>query len=305
MIYKKVDVLMEWEQLEYFQTLARIQHVTKAAETLSITQPALSRSIVRLENYLGVPLFDRQGRSITLNKYGERFLKRVDSIMKEFTEGREEIQSLLQPDQGEVSLGFLHTLGTTIVPNLIGAFKDQYPNVHFQLNQSHSNQLLDKLKSGELDLCLLASFPVESNIMWKPLWKEELFLFLPKHHVLATRQEITLNDIAHEPFVLMKEGFALRVTIDHIFEQVNITPNIVFEGEEAATIAGFVAAGLGVSILPDFKGLDQTNIAKVRISWPRFERTVGISWIEGKYLSPVAENFKQYIINQFPQIDSI
>lgn len=305
MIYKKVDILMEWEQLEYFQTLARIQHVTKAAETLSITQPALSRSIVRLENYLGVPLFDRQGRSITLNKYGERFLKRVDSIIKEFTEGREEIQSLLQPDQGEVSLGFLHTLGTTIVPNLIGAFKDQYPNVHFQLNQSHSNQLLDKLRSGELDLCLLASFPVESNIMWKPLWKEELFLFLPKHHVLATRQEITLNEIAHEPFVLMKEGFALRVTMDHIFEQVNITPNIVFEGEEAATIAGFVAAGLGVSILPDFKGLDQTNIAKVRISWPRFERIVGVSWIEGKYLSPVTENFKQYIINQFPQIDSI
>ncbi|WP_339247149.1 LysR family transcriptional regulator [Bacillus sp. FSL R5-0523] len=296
---------MEWEQLEYFQTLARIQHVTKAAETLSITQPALSRSIVRLENQLGVPLFDRQGRSIKLNKYGERFLKRVDSIIKEFTEGKEEIQSLLKPDQGEVSLGFLHTLGTTIVPNLIGAFKNQYPNVHFQLNQSHSNQLLDKLKSGELDLCLLASFPVESNIMWKPLWKEELFLFLPKNQVLATREDITLNEIANEPFVLMKEGFALRVTIDHIFEQVNINPNIVFEGEEAATIAGFVAAGLGVSILPDFKGLDQTNIAKVRISWPRFERTVGISWIEGKYLPPVTENFKQYIINQFPQIDSI
>ncbi|MEC1540376.1 LysR family transcriptional regulator [Bacillus subtilis] len=296
---------MEWEQLEYFQTLARIQHVTKAAETLSITQPALSRSIVRLENHLGVPLFDRQGRSIKLNKYGEIFLKRVDSMIREYTEGKEEIQSLLKPDQGEVSLGFLHTLGTTIVPNLIGAFKNQYPNVHFQLNQSHSNQLLDKLKSGELDLCLLASFPVESNIMWKPLWKEELFLFLPKNHVLATREDITLNEIANEPFVLMKEGFALRVTIDHIFEQVNITPNIVFEGEEAATIAGFVAAGLGVSILPDFKGLDQTNIAKVRISWPRFERVVGISWIEGKYLPPVTENFKQYIINQFPQIDSI
>ncbi|MBU8571843.1 LysR family transcriptional regulator [Bacillus subtilis] len=296
---------MEWEQLEYFQTLARIQHVTKAAETLSITQPALSRSIVRLENHLGVPLFDRQGRSIKLNKYGEIFLKRVDSMIREYTEGKEEIQSLLKPDQGEVSLGFLHTLGTTIVPNLIGAFKNQYPNVHFQLNQSHSNQLLDKLKSGELDLCLLASFPVESNIMWKPLWKEELFLFLPKNHVLATREDITLNEIANEPFVLMKEGFALRVTIDHIFEQVNINPNIVFEGEEAATIAGFVAAGLGVSILPDFKGLDQTNIAKVRISWPRFERTVGISWIEGKYLPPVTENFKQYIINQFPQIDSI
>ncbi|MCV3200725.1 MULTISPECIES: LysR family transcriptional regulator [Bacillus amyloliquefaciens group] len=296
---------MEWEQLEYFQTLARIQHVTKAAEKLSITQPALSRSIVRLENHLGVPLFDRQGRSIKLNKYGEIFLKRVESMIQEYTEGKEEIQSLLKPDQGEVSLGFLHTLGTTIVPNLIGTFKDHYPKVQFQLNQSHSNLLLDKLKSGELDLCLLASFPAESNIMWKPLWKEELFLFLPKNHVLAARGDITLNEIANEPFVLMKEGFALRVTLDHIFEQVHITPNIVFEGEEATTIAGFVAAGLGVSILPDFKGLDQTNIAKVRISWPRFERTIGISWIEGKYLSPVTKNFKQYIINQFPQIDTI
>ncbi|MCY8721445.1 LysR family transcriptional regulator [Bacillus sp. S10C12M] len=296
---------MEWEQLEYFQTLARIQHVTKAAEMLSITQPALSRSIVRLENHLGVPLFDRQGRSIKLNKYGKIFLKRVDSMIREYTEGKEEIQSLLKPDQGEVSLGFLHTLGTTIVPNLIGTFKDNYPKVQFQLNQSHSNLLLDKLKSGELDLCLLASFPVESHIMWKPLWKEELFLFLPKKHVLATREDITLNEIANEPFVIMKEGFALRVTIDHIFEQVNITPNIVFEGEEATTIAGFVAAGLGVSILPDFKGLDQTNIAKVRISWPRFERAVGLSWIKGKHLSPVTENFKQYIINQFPKIDSI
>lgn len=304
-LLKERIFLMEWEQLEYFQTLARIQHVTKAAETLSITQPALSRSIVRLENHLGVPLFDRQGRSIKLNKYGERFLKRVDSMIQEYTEGKEEIQSLLKPDQGEVSLGFLHTLGTTIVPNLIGTFKDRYPNVHFQLNQSHSNLLLDKLKSGELDLCLLASFPAESNIMWKPLWQEELFLFLPKNHVLAAREDITLNEIANEPFVLMKKGFALRVTIDHLFEQVNITPSIVFEGEEAATIAGFVAAGLGVSILPDFKGLDQTNIAKVRISWPRFERTVGLSWIEGKYLSPVTENFKQYIINQFLQIDTI
>lgn len=97
---------MEWEQLEYFQTLAQMQHVTKAAKSLSITQPALSRSIARLENHLGVPLFDRHGRSITLNQYGHIFLRRVQAMMKEYTEGKEEIQALLKPDQGEVSLGF-------------------------------------------------------------------------------------------------------------------------------------------------------------------------------------------------------
>ncbi|MED3728975.1 LysR family transcriptional regulator [Priestia filamentosa] len=296
---------MEWEQLEYFQTLARIQHVTKAAEILSITQPALSRSIVRLENHLGVPLFDRQKRSIKLNKYGEIFLKRVDSIMKEYQEGKEEIQSLLKPDQGEISLGFLHTLGTTIVPSLIAGFKRKYPKVYFQLHQNHSNWLQEKLKSGELDLCLLASFPIEPPVNWTPLWNEELFLFLPKGHRLAIRERVTIEDIAKEPFILMRAGYALRVTIDQIFEQANIRPNIVFEGEEAATIAGFVAAGLGVSILPDLKGLDQTNLTKVRIVSPSFQRTVGLSWVEGKYLSPVAESFKQYIINHFDQVNDI
>ncbi len=154
---------MEWEQLEYFQTLAQMQHVTKAAKSLSITQPALSRSIARLENHLGVPLFDRHGRSITLNQYGHIFLRRVQAMMKEYTEGKEEIQALLKPDQGEVSLGFLHTLGTTLVPDLIGSFQQEYPNIAFQLKQNHSYWLLERLKSGDLDLCLLASIKLKSQ----------------------------------------------------------------------------------------------------------------------------------------------
>jgi DNA-binding transcriptional LysR family regulator len=292
---------MEWEQLEYFQTLARMQHVTKAAQALSITQPALSRSIVRLEDSIGVPLFDRQGRSLKLNKYGALFLNRVDTIIREYKEGREELQSLVQPDQGEVSFGFLHTLGTAVVPYVIGAFQEDYPKVQFQLRQNHSNWLLQHVINGKLDLCLLASPTTETQLQWTPLWEEELFLFLPNKHKFASRDSITLDEITEEPFVLMKEGFALRMTTDHIFEQVQIRPRIMFEGEEMNTIAGFVAAGLGLSILPDFQGMDQANLAKVRISWPICKRTIGISWMEGKYLSPVAEAFKQYIINHFHQ----
>lgn len=290
---------MEWEQLEYFQTLAREQHVTRAAQLLSITQPALSRSIGRLESQIGTPLFDRQGRTIKLNKYGELLLKRVDLILKEFEEGKNEIQSLLDPDKGEISLGFLHTLGTTIVPNIIGAFKEKYPQVRFHLKQNHSNWLLDNLQSGDLDLCLLSSFPMESNIAWTPLWQEELFLFFPKNHPLAKKESITLKEVADEPFILMEEGYALRVTIDSIFEQVGIRPKIMFEGEEVTTIAGFVGAGMGISILPDVKSLDQMKIAKVRISSPKCERTIGIASMEGKFLSPIAEKFMQYIVDHF------
>ena len=114
---------MEWQQLEYFQMLAKIQHMTKAAEQLSISQPALSRSIARLEDELGVPLFERQGRSIRLNRYGELFVKRVHNIMREYQAGLQEIQQIVDPNHGEVSLGFLHTLGTNVVPDLIRHFR--------------------------------------------------------------------------------------------------------------------------------------------------------------------------------------
>ncbi|MBO3636653.1 MULTISPECIES: LysR family transcriptional regulator [Bacillus] len=292
---------MEWEQLEYFQTLARMQHVTKAAKSLSITQPALSRSIARLENHLGVPLFDRQGRSISLNQYGHIFLRRVQAMMKEYTEGKEEIQALLKPDQGVVSLGFLHTLGTTLVPDLIGSFQQEYSNISFQLKQNHSYWLLERLKSGDLDLCLLASIKPEDPIQWIKLWSEELFVFVPNDHPLASRESITLNEIAGERFILLKKGYALRMTVDELFEKANIQPNIMFEGEEAATAAGFVAAGLGISILPDLKGLDQSKITKIRVSWPECQRVIGIAWIKGRFLSPVAETFKQYVISHFSE----
>ncbi|PKJ59978.1 LysR family transcriptional regulator [Bacillus sp. SN32] len=292
---------MEWEQLEYFQTLARMQHVTKAAKSLSITQPALSRSIARLENHLGVPLFDRQGRSISLNQYGHIFLRRVQAMMKEYTEGKEEIQALLKPDQGVVSLGFLHTLGTTLVPDLIGSFQQEYSNISFQLKQNHSYWLLERLKSGDLDLCLLTSIKPENPIQWIKLWSEELFVFVPNDHPLASRESITLNEIAGERFILLKKGYALRMTVDELFEKADIQPNIMFEGEEAATAAGFVAAGLGISILPDLKGLDQSKITKIRVSWPECQRVIGIAWIKGRFLSPVAETFKQYVISHFSE----
>lgn len=222
-------------------------------------------------------------------------------MMKEYTEGKEEIQALLKPDQGVVSLGFLHTLGTTLVPDLIGSFQQEYSNISFQLKQNHSYWLLERLKSGDLDLCLLASIKPEDPIQWIKLWSEELFVFVPNDHPLASRESITLNEIAGERFILLKKGYALRMTVDELFEKANIQPNIMFEGEEAATAAGFVAAGLGISILPDLKGLDQSKITKIRVSWPECQRVIGIAWIKGRFLSPVAETFKQYVISHFSE----
>lgn len=198
---------MEWQQLEYFQTLASLQHVTRAAESLSLSQPALSRSIARLEEELGVPLFDRTGRTIQLNRYGQLFLKRVNRILNEFDESKKELHDLIHPEHGEVAIGFLHTLGTTLIPDLIGAFRAESPFISFELTQNHSYSLLEHLDAGELDLCLVAE-PTEMKfpIQWTPLWSEEIFVIVPHGHPLAKAESVTLEEIANEPFISLKKG---------------------------------------------------------------------------------------------------
>ncbi|WP_134682672.1 LysR family transcriptional regulator [Brevibacillus migulae] len=290
---------MEWQQLEYFQTLARLQHVTRAAEFLSISQPALSRSIARLEEELGVPLFHRQGRTIILNRYGQLFLQRVERILSEFHNGTQELHDLVHPEHGEVALGFLHTLGTSIIPDLIGTFRAISPNIRFQLSQNHSYSLLEHLHAGELDLCLIAE-PTETKmqIQWLPLWSEEIFAVLPPWHPLAGSESIMLEHIADESFICLKKGYALRETTDRAFRQLGITPKITFEGEEVATAAGLVAAGLGVSLLPDV-GLDKTKTVQIHLQHPKCSRVIGMAFIEERYLSPAALHFKSFVMEHF------
>lgn len=292
---------MEWQQLEYFQVLARIQHVTRAAENLSLSQPALSRSIARLEEEIGVPLFDRNGRTITLNRYGQLFLKRVDHILTEINLAKQEIHDLVHPDQGEIAFGFLHTLSTGLIPDLIGAFRVQFPLIRFQLTQNHSYSLLEQLHKGELDICMVAE-PADTKIPveWIPLWSEEIFAILPLGHPLSEAKSITLNDIANESFIAMKKGYALRDTTDRLFQQKGMRPKITFEGEEVATAAGLVAAGLGVSLLPN-TGLNKSKIVQVRLNEQNCQRIIGMVLIEGRYLSPSALKFKQFIVDYFNQ----
>lgn len=290
---------MEWQQLEYFQTVARLQHMTLAAETLSVSQPALSRSISRLERELGVPLFERQGRSIVLNRYGQLFLVRVNRMMKEYEEGRQEIQDMLSPENGEVSLGFLHTLGVHLIPELIKRFRELYPKITFQLHENNTSSLVDELASGGIDLCMATPKEAKLQIKWAKLWSEELFVLVPAGHRLAGRSSILLQEIEHEPLISFKQGNGLRKITDSLCQEAGISPRITFEGEEVHTIAGLVASGLGVALLPDTKGIDHNELAFVSVRSPVCQRDIGIAWVEGRYMSPAVKTFRQYVIDYF------
>ncbi|MDF2523473.1 MAG: LysR family transcriptional regulator [Clostridiales bacterium] len=290
---------MEWQQLEYFQTVAELQHMTLASEKLKITQPALSRSISRLETELGVPLFDRQGRSIILNRYGQRFLSHVNRIMYEYDEAKREIQDLINPESGEVSLGFLHTLGASLIPDLIKGFSKKYPGINFQLHQNSSNILLNQLISGQIDLCLSSPTEDMERTKWTYLWSEELVVIVPADHPLASFKEIDLEQIADEPLVSFKKGYGIRKATDDVLQKAGITPRITFEGEEVHTIVGLVAAGLGAAFVPDIKGMDRKDIALIHVKSPDCKRDIGIIMAAERYLSPAVTRFRQHVIDHF------
>jgi len=296
---------VELNQLEYFKVLARINHFTQAAQSISVSQPALSRSIAKLEHELGVPLFNRVGKKIKLTQYGQTFLIHIERALQEIANGKQALVNLSEPDQGVVSLSFLHSLGSYLVPVLLSNFKKKYPKIQFNLNQNNSALLTKELIDGDTDLCLCSTPMTTETLGWVSLCSEELFVIVPSKHPLAKRKSIRLEEIVHEPFITFKPMYGLRVLGDQFFETASIRPKITFEGDEIMTVASLVAANLGVALIPHIPGLEYLEIVFIPVSAPLCTRPLGIAWNTKNYLSPAARKFQQFIIDAFANQESV
>lgn len=257
---------MEWHHFQYFQVLAETEHMTKAAEKLAISQPALSRAIGKLEEELGCHLFDRRGKSIRLNKYGEAFLNRTNKITLEMKIAKDELQEMMGIERGSITFGFLHTLGATYIPNYIRYFKEQFQHVQVKLIQNNTTVLLKLLKEGLIDICLVSSKSNDPSIELRMILQEELYITIPTSHPLSNKKNIHLSEVANEAFIVLKQGFPLRNTVDNLFQKANIDPTVSFEGEEIQTIASLVGVNLGLSILPKLKNAKELGINQLKIA---------------------------------------
>lgn len=288
---------MEWQQLEYFRTVAELQHFTQAAKRLSISQPALSRSIASLEDELGVSLFDRRGRSVVLNAYGQSFLKRVNRVLYEMEEGREEIFNMLDPERGSVSLAFLKSLGISRVPLILNKFLKRSPKVQFSLFQDSTSAMLDMLGEGKVDFVLSSMTESREGVEWRPLWNEQLYVYVHAEHRLSDRQTISISELDGENYIAIKKGYGLRVISDQLLARAGAKPNIVFEGDEIMTVVGFISAQLGISMITEIGDFSSKHIVKLSISDPQAYREIGIAWNPSHLPSPSARSFKQFLLD--------
>ncbi|OXS74527.1 LysR family transcriptional regulator [Domibacillus enclensis] len=285
---------MEWHQIENAAAVARARNFTKASRKQAVSQPALSRSIIKLEEELGAQLFVRGKKDIQLTQAGHVFIEKAELVLQLMKEAKEEIEDIASPDKGNVSIAFLPTFGPHVLPNLIAEYKKLHPNVTFQLYQGAGEVNMKKVQEGQADLCITAPPYKRPDIEWTIVREEELYIAVPAGHLFAKRQGLFFEEAAEEPFVTFKKGFGLRFMFDGLCEKTGVEPAITFEGEEVSTIAGFVAAGLGLSVLPKKPEIAHDPLVFLPINDYPLIRQVAIGVKKQGTLSPAARQFKAF-----------
>ncbi|WP_044877859.1 LysR family transcriptional regulator [Paenibacillus sp. IHBB 10380] len=293
---------MELRQLHYFMKVAQKEHVTQAAEELHVAQSAVSRQIHQLEEELGVNLFMQKGRNLQLTPVGQLFCKRVETLMKDLDKAVAEIHEFLDPERGEIRIGFPHSLGIHLIPSVVAEFRKRYPNVRFRFKQGMYPSLIRDVISAEVDLAFISPFPDgHDQVDGDVVLTEELFAIMHPSHPLAQEESIHLSQLKEDKFILFSKGYSLRPIVWQACLEAGFTPQIAFEGEETDTIRGLVAAGMGVSLLPEMAFFQSNPMqpAKVRISEPRITRTIGLIHRSDDKLPLVAQAFRNFLLGYF------
>lgn len=293
---------MELRQLQYFVKVARKEHFTKAAEELHVAQSAVSRQIHQLEDELGISLFVQVGRNVQLTHAGRLFLNRIETILTDLEKSVLEIRELLDPELGEIRLGFPHSLGVNLVPSVVAQFRKEHPNVKFKFKQGKFNSLMNDVINNEVDLALISPFPERHDqVTGELLITEELFAILPPNHILSEYQTLRLEQLREETFVVFSEGYSLRPIVMDACLKAGFKPIIGFEGEETDTIRGLVAAGMGISLLPEMALVETGPLqpVKIKITEPQVTRTIGLIRRSREKLPIVAEVFRSFLIDEY------
>lgn len=297
---------MELRQLRYFVEVAEREHVSAAAEHLHIAQSAISRQIARLEEELGVMLFEKIGRNIQLTPIGKIFLIHAKTAIKAIEYAKYQIEEFLDPEHGMIKIGFPTSLSTYLLPTVISAFKDEQPNISFHLKQGSYSYLMEAVKNREIGLAFLGPVPTKDlDIEGHILFTENVSALLPISHPLAERKTLRLSDLRNDPFVLFPKGYVLNTLAIEACKQAGFTPNVASEGEDMDSIKGLVSAGIGVSLLPDstFYEIVPRMTVKIPIETPSVKRTVGIISPKNRELAPSEKVFYEFVKRFFARLE--
>jgi LysR family transcriptional activator of glutamate synthase operon len=305
---------MDTEALRWFQQVAEGVTVTEVSELEPVTQSGVSRALARLEAQVGTPLLERSGRTLRLTRTGAVFKPHVDRLLAELRDGLDAVAQFVSPETGTVAVAFQQSLGSWLVPDLLGSFRAAHPGVGFRLTHARDELHGLPLDGGAADLEIgtrrfragaEANRPGDLAVHTRRIGNEPLRLAVPASHPLAdlgaSEAGIDLAAAAAEPFVGLRPTSALRKLGDDLCAAAGFRPTTVFEGDDLSNVRGLVAAGLGVAIVPAPRaGSPVASPGPVRylpILDDGADRDIYLTWPADKPLLPAADRFRQHVID--------
>lgn len=301
---------MELNQLEYFYETAKREHITQTAEALNITQPALSKTIARLEDDLGVKLFEREGKNIRLNEYGRVVLRYTEQLLYTIGDMRAELAELEEGRAGVIRLGSsFPSKEPNWLLDQVRAFALERPDISFHLQQYSTTQLQDALENRDIDLAISTSPLHEGRIRWKELFVEPMGVILSAHHPLAARSELSLVDLRHERFYCNNANSDVQELTYQFCALAGFRPNVHFECEFPSFIGEAVSLGYGISFI-SARGHRESREVNSQKEWEKnivyrplkesyCRRVCGVAYLGDRYLPRTVREFYEFLISGF------
>lgn len=289
---------MEAKQLRYFLAVARAGSFVKAAEAEGVAQPSLSQMIRRLEDDLGVPLFDRLGRAVRLTAHGEALLPHAETVLREMELARQAVEAGKSPERGRVRLGVIPTLLPGAAAPAVREFEQKYPDITLELYEHVTERLIEKLRLGEIDMALLALPLKHDEIVCSELFREPLLAAVPPDHEMAGAASVALARLKGEKLLLLREGHCLREDVLEACTRARADFETWFESDQLDSLLALVEAGFGLSLVPATAARRNGGCCFLPVE-PQAVRRVGYALARGHHALPAQRTLVRYL-KQYP-----
>jgi LysR family transcriptional regulator, hydrogen peroxide-inducible genes activator len=282
---------MEFHQLRYVCAIADTGNFSRAAERCQIAQPSLSQQVLKLEEDLGAKLFDRLGRSVRLTEAGRAFIPHARAVLEQMEVARLSVADKTADLSGSIAVGVIPTVAPYLIPSYAAAFAKNYPDAKLRIVEETTSVLVEGLRDLSIDVAILALPLRHKDLELFSIRTEPLFVVMRRDHPRASAESLALKDLRGEAFVMLRDGHCFRDLSLATCTRARITPNIAFESGQFSSLLGMVAAGVGVSLVPEMAIDRNVGCRYVRLSDAQAKRTIVAAVLRGRSFNRVQRAF--------------
>ena len=288
---------MNLKRLQYFCTLADIGNYTRAAEKIGIAQPALSISIKKLEEELGHTLINRAEKTTILTSEGKVLYRSAKNLLNQANNIEVELQELKNLTKGEIRFGVSAMMGSYYFPQVLTAFKKDYPTIKIVLIDQGTTALERMLVKGELDLALVRTDQNNVLLNYQPLIEEEVVAGMPKRHPLTSKRTLSLAEFCEQPLVLFHEGYYLRDAVGKYAKKNNLNLDIRMETNLIELQKALVKSQVGITSCLSMILDEDDDLISIPFN-PKINLKLGLAWKQNQRLSKATKVLVEYLQNQ-------